>query len=348
MISMLEQLLEGIPLSSAATVTFIIVGILCALFAVLLFVEAARSIGAIGLSLVGVDLYFYFTGGLYLYPLVEDLIASLTASLGSVLPWIIVAGVVAVLFLLLLFKFTAYFVCIPLGLLSIDAATLINTAVAEGEMSVIVAALCYALMVFVLSFAFTINYVMPNSTPLETTSRPFGKDYFIARVLSLLFRSAFVFALMLVLLGLDIGIDLGFVGYIIVGVIPIVAASIFICRLFSYADETADICYRFGRRINRIFTSIDIVIYTIILRIGIIIWTPFKWLFIGIWLIIKYIFIGIFWIVKTILRVLWWTVKLIGRLLFVILKVLWKLKYLILIAAIAAFIYFLATGAITF
>lgn len=330
MISMLEQLLAGIPISGASTVTWVIVGVLGGLCALLLFSEAMRSTGAIGLTLIGIDLYFYFTGGLYLYPLAESLFADLSASVGEILAWVILAAAVAVLVLLLLFKFTAWLILIPLGILSIDAATLINTALAAGEITPVVAALYYALIAFVLSFAFSFHRIMPSSDMIEETSRPFGKDFIISHTVSLLTRTAITFALMAVVLSLELDFDLSFIGYILVGVIPLLSATLFICRLFTYADETADILIRANRRINRLFTKIDIGIYTLLLHIALVVAMPFKYLFRGLWWLIKKLFLAIKWIITLIFKAI-----------VIVLKLLWRLRVVILILAVIAGGYFL-------
>ena len=341
MISMLEQLLADIPLSAASTVTWIIVGVLAAAGVVLLFIESVRSVGAILLSLIGIDSYFYFTGGLYLYPAIKGWFESLSESLGQVLPWVIFAAVILVLLGLLLFKFTAYFICIPLGLIAIDAATLINQAFAAEELTAVMAALYYAIVAFVLSFAFSINYVMPTSSMLDTTSRPFGKDFAISKTISLLLRSAAVFGISLLILSIDTDADLSFISYILVGVIPIVAAALFICRLFSYADETADVVYKGIIRINRFFTAVDIAIYTVILRLLIPIGKLFALIGRGIFWLIKNI-VRIIWIViKAIGKAIWWVIKLIGKLLVAILKFIWRHKiFFLIVIAIAVVAYF--------
>lgn len=328
MISMLEQFLTEIPFSAASTVTWIAVGVIAAICVVLLFIESARSIGAIGLSLIGIDLYFYFTNGLFLYPTIKDWFTGLSESLGDVLPWVIFAGAIIVLLGLLLFKFTAYIICIPLGLIAIDAATLINQAVSAGELTVIMAALYYAIITLILSFAFSINYVMPTSSMLDTTSRPFGKDFGISKVVSLLLRAAAVFGISVLIFSIDA--ELGFIGYILVGVIPILAAVLFICRFFSYADETADVVFKLISGVNKVFTAIDIAIYTLLLRL----FTPVALLF-------KWIFLGIWWLIKMIFKAIWWVIKLIGRVLLAILRFIWRHKIIfIIVVAIGVIVFF--------
>ena len=326
-ISSLEQLLSGIT-ADAATTALIIVGVLCGVWFLFLFSEAMRSIGAVGLAIFGLDFYFYFTKGLFLLPILEGLYNDLSAQLGAVVTWIIIVAAVAVLALVLLFKFTAWLVLIPLGVVSIDAVTLINAALVAGEITPIVAALYYALIAFVLGFAFYLNRIMPHSDIIEETSRPFGKDYIISNTVSLFVRTAIVFVLMLVLLSIDV--ELAAVGYLLVGVIPTVSATLFICRLFTYADETADLLLRANRSLNRLFTKIDIGIYTVLLRIALVVAIPFKYLFRGLWWLIKKLFLAIKWLFTVIFKFIW-----------IILKLLWRLRVVIIILAVIAGGYFL-------
>lgn len=342
MISMLEQFLANIPLDNASTVTWIIVGALLALFVILLFVEKVRSIGAFGISLIGIDLYFYLTGGLWLWPTIKSALLGVIDGMGDVVGWIIIALIILAVLALLLFKLTAYLVGIPLGLIAIDAATIINTAVAGGEMESVVGALWYALLAFVLGFAFSIHYVMPGSDTLESTSRPFGKDFGISRVISLLVRAVLVFVLMLVVL--NVGASLAFLGYILVGGLTLTTSVFFLVNFFTYADETADICYRVWISANELFTNIDIAIYTVVLHVVLFFYNIFKWIFVGIYKVFFWIFKALFWLIKNVVLILWKIIRFIVKLLWTVIKfifkLLWKLRVVIIILLVIGAIVF--------